>query len=185
MAEEARKEKGSARPKEPAKAGEVEVKKGEMAEASSFRRPLAPFLDFDKEFERAFENFFSRGWLRAPRWEFPKLPSAFGEKQPNVNVIDRDNEVVVEAELPGVDKDDLDVSLSDNTVTIKASTRKEEEKEAGEYHRKEITSGFYSRTLSLPAMVRGDKARAEFKNGMLRVTLPKAEESKRHSISVD
>jgi HSP20 family protein len=185
MAEEAKKAKGSVRPKEPAKASDVEVKKGEVAEAPSGRRPLVPFLDFDKEFERAFENFFNRGWLRASRWEFPKLQGGFGEKMPNVNVIDRDGEVVVEAELPGVDKDDLDVSLSENTVTIKASTRKEEEKEEGEYHRREISAGFFSRTLPLPAPVQGDKVKAEFKNGLLKVTLPKAEEAKRHSIKVD
>jgi HSP20 family protein len=185
MAEEAKKAKEPGKVSEAKQeTGAVEVKKGNVAESAAGRR-LSPFLDFDREFERAFENFFNRGWLRAPRWELPKLQGGSGEKMPNVNVIDRDNEVVLEAELPGVDKDDLDVSLSENTVTIKASTRKEEEKEEGQYHRREISTGFFSRTLPLPSLVQGDKVKAEFKNGLLRVTLPKAEEAKRQKIKVD
>ena len=90
-----------------------------------------------------------------------------------------------EAELPGVSKEDLDVSVSEKTVTIKASTRREEEKEEGDYHRREISTGLYSRTLSLPAAVEGENARAEFKDGVLRLTLPKSEESKRISIQVE
>jgi HSP20 family protein len=161
----------------------VEVKsEGEVAQPS---RGLSTFFDFDKEFERAFENFFKRGWPSAPRWEFPKVSGAFGDKAPNVNLIDRDDEVVIEAELPGVDKDDLDVSLSENSVTIKASTKKEEVKEEGEYHRREISTGYYSRTLPLPAAVQGAQAKAELKDGMLKLTLPKAEQAKRVNIKVD
>jgi len=155
------------------------------AEERPARRGLAPFLDFDTEFERAFENFFKRGWLSTPRWEFPKPAAMFGEKAPNVNLIDRDNEVVIEAELPGVSKDDVDVSISENTVTIKAETRREEEKEEGEYHKREISTGYYSRTLPLPATVESEEAKAEFADGVLTLTLPKSEQSKRISIKVD
>ena len=90
---------------EEEKSGEVEVKKAgaEGAEPGAEKRSLSPLWDFDREFERAFENFFTRGWLRSPRWEFPKLSRAFHDKMPNVNVIDRDDEVVVEAEYVQAD----------------------------------------------------------------------------------
>lgn len=173
------------------KAGdEVEVKQEpniEVSEPSAQRSPrsLAPW-DLDRDFERAFENFFNRGWLRSPRWgDFPSLRETMGEKTPRVNVIDRDDEVVVEAELPGVKKDDLEVSMTENTVTIKASTRKEEKEEKGDYRRREISTGFYSRTLPLPMAVKGEKAKAEFKDGMLKLTLPKTEQAKKLNIKVD
>ena len=191
MTEEAKQEE-ALKAKEPAKAketsaegGEVAVKSagGEVAEEG--KHSPSAFFDFDREFERALEKFFHRGWLRSPRWEFPKFSALSEDRTPNVNVIDRDGEVLVEAELPGVEKDDLDVSLSENTVTIKASTRKEEEKEEGEYRRREISTGYYSRTLPLPARVEGEKAKAEFKNGVLRLTLPKSEQSRKVNIQVD
>jgi HSP20 family protein len=165
-----------------AKEEAVPVKATEAEPAT--RRSPAPFFDFDREFERAFENFFKRGWLSPSRWEFPKPSAGFGEKAPNVNLIDRENEIVIEAELPGVSKDDVDVSISENAVTIKASTRREEKKEEGEYHRREISTSLYSRTLPLPAAVVSGEAKAQFTDGVLTVTLPKAEESKRVSISV-
>lgn len=169
-------------------AEEVEVKSEpsiEVAEPQASKRAMAPLWNFEQEFERAFENFFNRGWLRAPRWELPSLREPFGEKLPKVNVIDRDDEVVIEAELPGVDKDDLDLSMTENTVTIKASTHEEKKEEKGDYHRQEISSGYYSRTLPLSVAVQGEKAKAEFKDGLLRLTLPKAEEAKRLNIEVD
>ncbi len=173
---------------EPKSAEKVEVKSEpsiEVAEPRSSRRGLAPLWDFERDFERAFENFFNRGWLRAPRWDLPALREPLGEKMPKVNVIDRDNEVVIEAELPGVKKDDLDISLTENTVTIKASTRKEESEEKGDYHRREISTGYFARTLPLTAAVQGENAKAEFKDGMLTLTLPKAEQAKRLNIKVD
>jgi len=101
---------------------------GAKSTQSEQRNVPAPLFDFDSEFERAFERFFRGHWLGAPKWEIPR---PFGEKSPDVNLIDRENEVVIEAELPGVSKEDLDVSISEKTVTIKASTRREEEKEEG------------------------------------------------------
>jgi HSP20 family protein len=164
---------------------EKDIEVSEPAEQRG-ARSVAPFWDFDRDFERAFENFFNRGWLRSPRWaDFPSLRESMGEKSLKVNVIDRDNEVVVEAELPGVKKDDLDVSMTENTVTIKASTRKEEKEEKGDYRRREISTGFFSRTLSLPVAVQGEKAKAAFKDGILTLTLPKTEQAKKLSIKVD
>jgi len=86
--------------------------------------------------------------------------------------------------MPGIDKNDIEVSMSDNTVTIRGSTRKEEKEEKGEYYRCEISQGSYSRSMSLPAEVNIDKSEAKFKDGILELTLPKIERAKRRSIKV-
>ena len=103
---------------------------------------------------------------------------------PRVDIVERDDELVVKAELPGVDKKDLDVSVTENAVTIKGSTSHEEKEEKGDYYRCEISSGAYSRTLALPSDVEADKAKANFKDGVLELTLPKLKKAKRHTIKV-
>jgi HSP20 family protein len=102
-----------------------------------------------------------------------------------VDVIDRDTEVVVRAELPGITKDDLDVSLSDNTLTIRASTQHEKKEEKGHYYRREMSRGEFQRSLRLPANVEGDKTKASFKDGILELVVPKAASSKRQTIKVE
>jgi HSP20 family protein len=147
-------------------------------------RALSPF----EEMERLFEGYFPRGWMRPFGWERPswgELTAPFEGKMPRVDVIDRDEELIVKAELPGVDKKDLDVSVTENTVTIKGSTSHEEKEEKGDYHRSEMSRGTYSRTLTLPTDVEADKAKATFKDGVLELSLPKMKKAKRHSIKVD
>lgn len=159
-----------------------ETKKQELQKAPP-SRALSPF----EEMDRMFDHFFRRGWMRPWRFEWPSFPeiSPREMKVPKVDVVDRENEIVVKAELPGVEKKDLDISVSDNTVTIKGSTRHEEKEEKGDYYRCEISTGSFSRTVALPAEVDGAKAKANFKDGLLELTLPKIEPAKRHSIKLD
>ena len=82
-------------------------------------------------------------------------------------------------------KEDLDVSVSDDLLTIRATTKYEEEKEEGEYHRCEMRHGEFSRSVSLPATVDSAEARASFKDGILELTLPKIAPSKRRAIKVE
>jgi HSP20 family protein len=147
-------------------------------------RALSPF----EEMERLFEGYFPRGLMRPFGWERPswgELTAPFEGKMPRMDVIDRDEELIVKAELPGVDKKDLDVSVTENTVTIKGSTSREEKEEKGDYYRSEISRGTYSRTMTLPTDVEADKAKAKFKDGVLELSLPKMKKAKRHSIKVD
>ena len=140
------------------------------------------------EMERWFNEFGRRGWLHPFNWEWPQQPegfTAFAGKLPKVDLIERENEVVVRAELPGINKDDVDVTVDEYSVTIKAVTKHEEEKEEGEYYRREMSSGEYQRTLALPSTVDEEKARATFKDGILELTLPKLEKSHRKSVKVD
>lgn len=147
-------------------------------------RALAPFDEMD----RLFDRMLSSNWLRPARWEWPAWTEhlvPFEGKVPHVDVIDREAEVIIRAELPGVKKDDLDVSLSDNSVTIRGKTKHEETEEKGEYYRREMSYGEFSRTVGLPSEVDRAKAKAKFKDGVLELTLPKAEAAKRNSISIE
>lgn len=144
---------------------------------------LSPF----EEMERMFEQNFSRGWMHPFQFDWPSFSKmkAFEGKTPSVDVIEKDDEIIVKAELPGVDKKDLDISVTNNTVTIKGTTSHEEKEEKGDYYRCEISRGSYSRTLSLPAEVDEDKTKAKFKNGILNLTLSKLKKSKRHNVKVE
>jgi len=141
------------------------------------------------EMERLFEDFFGRGMPGPFRWEMPRLGemAPFQGRHPKVDVQDRESEVAIRAELPGVKKDDLDISVGEDSVTINASTReeKEEGEKAGEYYRREIATGSFARTVALPAGVDADKARAQFEDGILTLTLPKREQAKRKRIPVE
>ena len=163
--------------KEEKKESKQELQKAEP------KRALSPF----EEMDRLFEDYFSRGWMRPFRWEWPSLgemAKPFEGKMPKVDVIERDDEVVVKAELPGVDKKDLDVSVTENSVTIKGTTSHEEKEEKGDYYRCEISRGAYARTVALPSYVDADKAKASFKDGVLELKLPKVEKAKRRSIEI-
>jgi HSP20 family protein len=138
--------------------------------------------------ERLVGRMLPRRWPHPFEWDqslWGDLAARFEGKLPRVDVIDREDELVVRAELPGVAKNDLDVSMTDSSVTIKASTKQEEKEEKGDYYRCEITQGEFARTVTLPAAVDGAKAKAKFKNGLLELTLPKVEKSKRHSLEIE
>ena len=152
-------------------------------------RALSPFEEMERrmeQMERAFEDFFPSPWRRG--FGFPSL---WGKTQraemwmPKVDIIDRDNEFLVRAELPGVEKDDLELTMTENTVTLKGETKKEQKVEKGNYYRSETSRGSFTRTFSLPNDVDSGKAKAEFKNGVLELSLPKVEKAKRRSIKID
>lgn len=144
-------------------------------------RQTAP-ARLEDQMERLFEDFFGRRWLRP--WQWPR-GEGIEARMPPVDVVDRENEVLVRAELPGMAKEDIEVSVSGNTITVKGSTRKEEKKEDGDFHRREIVSSSVSRTVTLPSEVEGDKARAQLKDGILEITLPKQEKAQRKRIQVE
>lgn len=116
---------------------------------------------------------------------FPELGEMFKLGGPKVDIIERDAEVVVRAEAPGVAKDDLNVSLTENTVTLSGKTRHEQKEDTGNYRRMEMSRGEFSRTLHLPADVDASKASAKFKDGVLELTLPKLKKSSRHTVKIE
>jgi HSP20 family protein len=169
------------------------VKKVEKAEKESTGKAVqtqpAAYPGPFEEMERWLGLAFPQGWLPPvfrhgwPAW--PELEPMFGGRTPKVDVIDRPGEVVVRAELPGVDKDKLDVSLSERSLTIRASVQQEKQQDDEHYHRRELSRGEFLRTVPLPSEVNGDKGRASFKDGVLELTLPKVAGAQRKSIKVE
>ena len=103
---------------------------------------------------------------------------------PTLDIEDSDNEVLVTAELPGVDIKDVDVSVSGNILTLKGEKKDEHEEKNGGYFHRESWSGSFQRSITLPDAIDPDKVSAEMKNGVLRITLPKRDEVKPKQISV-
>lgn len=156
---------------------------------------ISPAGEMERAFDRIrdlerkmFDNFFRRDWISPLRWEeplFPEFGELFKHGGPKVDVIERDAEVMVRAEVPGVAKDDLNISLTENSVTLRGKTRHEEKEEKGDYRRMETSRGEFTRTLSLPADVDASKASAKFKDGVLELTLPKLKKTQRHTVKIE
>ena len=130
---------------------------------------LVAFEEMDRWFDEV-----ARRWL-----------SPFEGRMPQVDMFDRETEIVIRAALPGVAKEDLELSMTDETVTIRASTRREAKEGKGEYYRRELSQGEFQRTLRLPVAVKGVEAKATFKDGILELVLPKVEQAKSKKIKVE
>lgn len=161
------------------------VEKGKEIPKPVPARAFHPFEEMERMMDRVFGDFPGRGWMRPWRTEWPEWPEFAELRMPKIDMIDRDEDILIRAELPGVEKKDLEISMSDTAVTIKATTRREEKEEKGDYYRCEISRGTYARTLTLPTTVESAKAKANLKDGVLELTLPKIEKSKRHTVTVE
>lgn len=137
---------------------------------SRFFSRSAPVAARDKE-----DDFF------APF--FRDFPFDFGGS-PSVDVEETDNEVIVRAEIPGLEKEEFSIELEDNLLILRGEKKQQSEHKDRNVHRVECSYGRFDRRIGLPADVQTDKATAEYKNGVLNVTLPKAETSKRKAITV-
>lgn len=104
---------------------------------------------------------------------------------PAVDVYDSKDDIIVKADIPGLEKEDIDVTVEDNTVTIRGEKKNEQEARTEEFVRSERFYGSFYRALQLPAHVDAGKAKASYKNGTLELTLPKREEAKPKQINVD
>ncbi len=133
------------------------------------RGALSPFDQMRREFDRLFDRAFGA---------FPALPEEAGNEMRvwDFNVEDREKEVVVRAELPGFEPNEVDVSLSDNVLTIKAEEQKKAEGQE--------TYRSFLRSVTLPPGLDADKAQASFKNGVLELHLPKTEQAASKRIPV-
>jgi len=111
-------------------------------------------------------------------------PSSVAVWTPPVDIYETDNEVVVRADLPGIDQRDLDIRLENNVLTLKGERKMEQEVKEDNYHRIESAYGTFVRSFTLPAIVEEDKIKAEYKNGVLKIVLPKKEQAKPRQIKV-
>lgn len=132
--------------------------------------------------EKWFEDFFRRPFpsLAVPRPRMAELE----EFAPTVDVFEEGNEVVVKAELPGMKKEDIDITLTEDSITLSGEKKKETEEKKRDYYRWECSYGSFRRTFSLPANVQKDKVKADFKDGVLEIRMPKTEEAVKSEVKV-
>ncbi|MFM8546140.1 MAG: Hsp20/alpha crystallin family protein [Betaproteobacteria bacterium] len=159
------------------------VKTTEIQEAT----PIRSLSAFD-EMERLFDRLLARrGWLQPLRADWPLLRDLDWNdvRSPRVDVVDREAEIEVRAEVPGMDKQNLEISVGEDSVTLRGEARREQKEESGDYFRCEIARGAFSRTIGLPACVDGAKSKASFRDGVLTLVLPKVERARRHTVRID
>ena len=135
-----------------------------------------PFMDLSSTMDRLFEEGFSRPWrfLRGIE-ETQSFP---------VEVSETDGDVEVRASLPGVKAEDIDVTVNDDVLMIKAESRQQSEEKQKNYYRQELRYGMMQRAITLPGHVETDRAEARFENGMLHLRLPKSETERPKQIHV-
>lgn len=107
-----------------------------------------------------------------------------GDFMPAVDVYQQKDDVIVEMEVPGISTDNVDVSVENNVLTVTGQRESKKEVERADYYRKEMSCGSFSRSVTLPTKVEGNKAEAKFVDGVLTVTLPKADDVKPRKIEV-
>jgi len=139
------------------------------------RRGAFPALRGVRSFDELFDNFWCGFEATAPAWPIGKTAHAF---TPRVNVRETDEEIVVSAELPGLEEKDFDVSLEDDVLTVKGEKRSEHEEKREGFQHLESVSGSFERRLRLPCDVDADSVKATYKNGVVTVVLPKRAEER-------
>jgi HSP20 family protein len=133
---------------------------------------------FGSELDSLYDRFFGRGSM---------IPVRFMEDEalfPVLDISEGKKEITVKAEIPGVEADDLDVSLDERTLIIKGEKKKEKEDKDENYHRMERSYGYFRRTVQLPVDVDPSKVEASYKKGVLKVVLKKTKESEAKKIEV-
>ena len=138
--------------------------------------PLSDLMSLREAMDRLFEESFVRPGSRAL--------SPYGTAELAVDMYETDNEVVVTTAMPGVKPEDVDITITGDTLTIKGETKSETKIEKANYLRQERRYGQFARTVSLPVPVQADRAEAKFKDGVLTLSIPKAEEAKPKVIKV-
>ena len=140
--------------------------------------PFRDIITLRERMDRMFEDSLSR--FRMP--EEATMPTFWS---PSVDIYETDENIVLKAELPGVDKKEVSVEVKDSTLILKGERKREKEVKEENYHRVERSFGTFMRSFSLPVSVKQDQVKAKFRDGVLEVTLPKAEEAKPKQVKVE
>lgn len=140
--------------------------------------------EMDRWFDRMFEDFWRRPFPSAWRPERWWPTAGISMRMPAVDMFEEKDDIILKAELPGMEKNDLEVQISGSTVTLKGEKKKREEVKEENYYYSERSHGSFVRNIELPCEVKSDQVKAAFKDGVLEVRLPKTEEAKKKSITV-
>jgi HSP20 family protein len=162
----------------------MKVKKTEKREIEPYR-PFGWVSPFER-MEEMFDDFFRRPFGRT-LW--PSMPRMIEEIEPGVSVdiYEEGDNIIVKSDLPGMTKDDIEINLTGDMITISGEKKKEEKVEKKNYFRLERSYGTFRRSFGLPVEVQTDKAKASFKDGVLEVKIPKTEAAKKkeHKIKIE
>ena len=112
------------------------------------------------------------------------FPTMFDRTVPAADVYQTEKEVIVEASVPGIDPEKIDISIEGDALTMRGETEDKKEIKREDYYRREIRKGSFQRSVMLPTPVKGEEAKAEFKNGILRIVIPKEEKAMPKKIAV-
>ena len=153
--------------------------------AQEIRKPMAgsapgsryrdPFAEMRAEMDRLFDTFLGRGFFGRP------APSGSAEPAvtlaPNIDIRENDKEIIVEAELPGIDEKDIQLSVRDGVLSLKGEKKSERDEKKDTYHVIERSYGSFERSFELPDSADQDQIKADFNKGVLRVVIPKRAEA--------
>jgi len=139
-------------------------------------RPFETLSSLRRDMDRLWDRFFGED-LGLTRWREVWTPS--------LDVSETKNDLIVKTEIAGVDPKDVDISLSGDMLTIKGEKKQEKEEREEGYHLMERSYGSFSRSVRLPVEVDQDKVKASYKNGVLKITLPKSEKMRAKEIKVN
>ncbi|MGA1862240.1 Hsp20/alpha crystallin family protein [Deferribacter thermophilus] len=137
--------------------------------------PFRELLNFQEEINKLFDDFF-------------RAPKAFDEDvvfAPDIDIAETKESFIIKADLPGMTEKDIEVTLTNNVLTIKGERKEEKEEKEKNYYRKERIFGTFVREIQIPKKILQDKVKAKFKNGVLEIELPKAEEEKEKSVKIE
>ncbi|HEY0080591.1 MAG TPA: Hsp20/alpha crystallin family protein [Pyrinomonadaceae bacterium] len=138
--------------------------------------PFRDLRSLQDEVNRLFSSNFTRS--------FGDEGIGRGAWTPSVDIFENKDQIVLEAELPGMNREDFELTIENNVLTLRGERRFEKTDEGDNYHRVERSYGAFTRSFTLPQTVSGEGASAEYKNGVLRVALPKREEVKARRIEI-
>jgi HSP20 family protein len=141
--------------------------------------PTTDTAHLSQRMERLFNEMMGRGL-----WREPEERSLRGSWVPAINILEREDAMVITADLPGLKAEDVEVTVEEGTLSIRGERRLEEAAEGETYHRVERLYGVFERTFTLPNSVDVEKIEARFCNGEMVLTLPKREESKPRSVKI-
>lgn len=155
-----------------------------MKDIEQVRPYFGPSSRFEREIERMFRSIgriprFRFGWPEELRQRW-----GLGAEFPLIEIYDEKDDIVVKAELPGMQKEELEINLADDVLTIKGEKKKEEEVKEKDYYFSERSYGSFERSVDIPKKVLPDKVKASFKDGVLEVRLQKSEPERKKEIKI-
>lgn len=156
------------------------IKRNPTSEISRWNREFPMFRglhSLQNDMNRIFDEFF-RGDVLADETFFSR------DWNPAVDIVENSDTYVLKAEIPGMNKDDVKITLENNLLTIRGEKKNELEKKEGNFHRIERSYGVFERSFTIPGTIKTNDIDAQYKDGVLTLTLPKAEEAKPKMIDV-